>query len=145
MYVLTRSEHITETLYLKNKDGSVEAQIDVAVDIDTIAAEYIKKQEALIAAQRNLKNKQRIRNRESFEKAYQVYTRAITDLCEVVLGRENTTKILKFYENRYVEMLMQVIPFINERFTPAIYRSISERKNQLKKLNKRRFHGISVL
>lgn len=139
MYVISRSENIKETLCLKNKDGTTAAQIDVVVDIDTIAADYIKKRDILVAAEKSLKLAQKSGNSEGFKHAYGLYGSAIVDLCEVVFGKENTCKILEFYDNRYVEMLTQVIPFINERFTPAIYRAVGERKKQLKKLHRRRF------
>ena len=139
MYVIKRSENIKETLCLENKDGTIAAKIDVVVDVDTISADYIKKQDTLIAAQKAMKMAQKSGNNAGFKHSYELYAAAIVDFMGVVFGKENTCKILEFYDNRYVEMLMQVIPFIKEKFTPAIYRSVGERKKQLKNLRKRSF------
>lgn len=136
MYNLMRSVCITETLCLRNKDNTVAEEIKLLVDVDTIAADFITKQDTLLAARKSLKAAQKRGNERGFAQAYELYASAIVDFFEVVFGKENTCKILEFYDGRYVEMLMQVLPFINESFVPAVYRSIEYRKKQLKKLRR---------
>ncbi len=130
MYQLKRSEKITETFSLP--DGG--ELLEIVIDIDNIAGEFLARQDALTAAQKKLKESQRAGKRPDFSAAYQSYGAALIDLFELLFGRENTCKILEAYENKYIEMFLQVVPFLNERIVPAVQRSVKERKARMKKL-----------
>jgi len=47
-----------------------------------------------------------------------------------VIGKENTEILLKYYENNYMELLEQIVPFIEECVKPAMIAYI-EQKNKI--------------
>ena len=137
MYIVKRSEKITETLRLQADDGTTK-DIDITVDVDVIASEFVKRQAAFIAAQRRMIALQKSGRKAGFENAYIEYGSALIDFFTVVFGKENTLAIADFFENSYIEMMMQLFPFINERIAPAIKRSVGDTKKQLSKQWRRR-------
>lgn len=132
MYIVKRSEKITETLRLQADDGSTK-DIDIVIDVDLIASEFVKRREDFLSAQRKMLALQKAGRRNGFENAYIEYGKTLIDFFTVVFGKENTLTIADFFGDSYVEMMMQLFPFINEKITPAIKRSVGYTKKQLAK------------
>ena len=53
---------------------------------------------------------------------------AVVDLFEAVFGKEDTKTILDFYENRYVEMCQEVVPFITQIVIPEVRKIAKQNK-----------------
>lgn len=132
MYIVKRSEKITETLRLQADDGSTK-DIDIVIDVDLIGSEFVKRREDFLSAQRKMLALQKAGRRNGFENAYIEYGKTLIDFFTVVFGKENTLTIADFFGDSYVEMMMQLFPFINEKITPAIKRSVGYTKKQLAK------------
>ena len=49
----------------------------------------------------------------------------------LVFGEDGATKILKFYENNYFEMSMEVFPFIIDVVVPQIQKSLVAQRERL--------------
>ena len=60
------------------------------------------------------------------------YGEALHRVMVVLLGAENTEKIVSFYEGRYIEMTEQVFPFINAALVPRIEAAITDMSDRLK-------------
>ena len=75
---------------------------------DTVAWGFLQKYNALKAAHRKLRELQKNKKRADFEESAALYGSVVIDLLELVFGKENTSKILLFYENSYFEMVSQV-------------------------------------
>lgn len=133
MYKIKRSEKITETLGLTDENGTVVKTVDIVIDADLIAAEFVKKHKQFIAAQKRLTEAQKLGRKSGFEAAYIEYGSALIDFFCVVFGKEHTLEIADYFGDRYIEMMMQLFPFVNERIIPAIRRSVGYSKKQLKK------------
>ena len=129
MFQVTRKNRIKETVQLCNADGSVAEEINVDLNVDTIAARMNKAYEMLGIVQNQLQQDNNPANVEAFGKA-------VIAVFEVVFGDE-CEKILKFYENSYGEMLLDLFPFINDEIMPKIREASEQRKNQLKELANR--------
>lgn len=129
MYQVTRKNRIKETVQLCNADGSVAEEINVDLNVDTIAARMNKAYEMLGIMQNELQKDNNPANAEAFGKA-------VIAVFEVVFGDE-CQKILDFYENSYGEMLLDLFPFINDEIMPKIREASEQRKNQLKELANR--------
>ena len=129
MYQVTRKNRIKETVQLCNADGTVAQEINVDLNVDTIAARMNKAYEMLGMAQNQLQADNNPVNAETFGKA-------VIAVFEVVFG-DDCKKILEFYENSYTEMLLDLFPFINDEIMPRIREASQQRKNQLIELAKR--------
>ena len=129
MYQVTRKNRIKETVQLCNADGTVAQEINVDLNVDTIAARMNKAYEMLGMAQNQLQADNNPVNAETFGKA-------VIAVFEVVFG-DDCKKILEFYENSYGEMLLDLFPFINDEIMPKIREASQQRKNQLVELAKR--------
>ena len=132
MYIVKRSEKITETLQLQVNDGT-KKNIDITVDVDLIASEFVKRREIFLSAQRKMIALQKAGRKDGFENTYIEYGEALIDFFAVVFGKENTLAIADFFDDSYIEMMIQLFPFINERIVPAIKRSVGYTKKQLAK------------
>lgn len=130
MYQVKRQNRIKETVQLCHADGTVAEEINVDLNVDTIAARMNKAYEMLGMAQNQLQADSSPVNAETFGKA-------VIAVFEVVFGEDGCKRILDFYENSYTEMLLDLFPFINDEIMPKIRAASAQRKNQLVELAKR--------
>ena len=135
-YQIKRTRKIAEDLELCNENGEVEVTLHINLDCDAIAPLFRKKQLALIDAQKNLKNIQKMGVQADLNIAYEIYGRAVVDMFETTLGVENTKRVVDFFNGNYIEMCTQVVPFISEIIIPSIQKSISDKHKQMKNLHK---------
>lgn len=137
-YQVTRSKRITETLELTDANGIVVNSINVNLDADAVCTAFRKKQIAIIDAERRLKDVQRKGSQADLDAAYEAYGDAMLNIFELIFGDEGTKKILEFYENNYVEMGLQIVPFIREIVIPKLDDALKSHKRQMKNLYKSR-------
>ncbi len=135
-YQVKRTRKVIEDLELCNENEEVEVTLHINLDCDAVAPLFRKKQVALIDAEKNLKNIQKMGNQADFNTAYEIYGRALTDIFEVSLGVENTKIVLDFFHKNYIEMCTQIVPFIAEIIVPAIQAAIADKQKQMKNLHK---------
>ena len=135
-YQIRRTKKFTDTLELLGKNGAVEKSLSVEIDLDAVSRNYRKTLVALSDAELSLKKAQAEKNVEIFDAAYIAYGYSIIALFELTLGKENTVEILNFFENRYTEMALQIIPYISEVITPLISDVIKQKKREMKRINR---------
>ena len=127
MYKLQRKERVFEQLELSNADGSLYKVIDVDLDADTTVKNISEKQIALINAQKQLQTADATNTTKTLE----LIGKVTVDLFEAIFGTENTQDILKFYENKPVEMCRDILPFITEVIIPQVRKTASDNKKNL--------------
>lgn len=121
-YQIIRKSKITEELELCRADGTVAERLTVDIDIDSIGARVYKAYENMAIAQLDLQKDKR--NVEAFG-------RAVLNLFVVIFGEDGANRIAAFYENKEGEMLLDLIPFINNVVMPQVSAASAHRKQQL--------------
>lgn len=137
-YQIRRTRKFADVLELCGDNGAVERSLNIEIDLDAVSKDFRKTLLAVEESERTLKKLQSEGNAEAFDEAYCTYGSAVIGLFELTLGKENTKEILDFYENRYTEMSLQVVPYIVNVIIPLIGDTIKQKKRELKQLNRRR-------
>lgn len=123
MYELKRRKPITLQLKVGDKI------LDVVIDPQAILREYNSCKTKLIALQ--AEREQVLADPASLDDYEVEYGKAIYALTELLLGTENTKLILEFYENRYVEMVEDVIGFLVEEIMPTLDAALAEKRKRM--------------
>lgn len=131
-YQAKRKKQYKEEFQLVEEDGTVVQTLQVSLDADSMVRKLSEKHAALVRALQDVKKVQ-----ES-EKGLEVLGNVVTDMFEAVFGAEDTKTILKFYDNRYVEMCQEVVPFITTVVIPEV-RKIAQanKKDTLSQYNRK--------
>lgn len=130
-YQITRKNRIKEELQLCNEDGSVALSVQVDLNTDEMGLAAAKAWERLgiatVAAQKD----------PEAAETEQAYGDAVLALFAVIFGEEQTNKILKFYEDRLAEMLLDLAPFVEDEIMPKVEAAREARKAQFLALGRR--------
>lgn len=120
-YQIKKADKITEDLELLDKDNNVTLIVHVDIEVGKIAKEYRQIQVELANTQKLAEN--------GDEQAIESFGNIVIKLFICLFGDENTQKILEYFENDYMEMAVQCMPFISDVVQPAIEKySCSKRK-----------------
>ena len=126
MYTIQRkNKHIREELELLSIDGTEKMNVTVDLDIDQIAARMAKAYELMGMLQNELKKDPK--NPATME----AFGQAVIEIFKIIFGEDQAGDILKFYENDYTEMLVDLFPFINDQVMPQIKAASRQRREQL--------------
>ena len=132
-YQIKRSNRVTEDLELVESDGTVAKTLHIDVDIDAITAHFRAEYNDLINAERAVKAAQKAGvSEQNFQEIYAEYGRAIIAILKTVFGEGNTLEILEFYEDNYIEMSVQIFPFISDVIVPKIRETVENSKIQIR-------------
>lgn len=130
-YQAKRHKRFQEDFELVGVDGKVAHTLHVDLDADDmipkINRKYIALTKALAETERLKKNSN---DAGEVQQCFEVLGRAVVDLIEAVFGEEDVRTIVEFYENRYIEMTQEVLPFISGVVIPRM----TEIRNENKKL-----------
>ncbi len=129
-YQAKRSKKLTKEFQLVDKNGNVAKTLIVKLDADDMVAKIHRKYTELCKALAEATEmKRKARNAEEISNCIEVLGRAVISMFEAVFGEEDTKIIVEFYENRYMEMCKEVVPFIKNVVIP--------RANKIKKMNQK--------
>lgn len=131
-YQFTRTKKLEDTIELVNESGGSET-MRVSLDLDTVARVFLQKYNTFAATHRKLRELQKNKKKADFDQVAALYGSVVIDLLELTFGKENASKILIFYENRYFEMVQQIMPYITGRVLPEIREALKQQKNRLKR------------
>ncbi len=132
-YRIHRSNKVVEDLELTESDGTVVKTLHIDVDIDAIAAQFRAQYNDLIKAERAVKAAQQAGvSEENFQALYTDYGEAIITILKTVMGEDNTLEVLEFYEDNYIEMSLQIFPFVADVIIPKIRDTVTASKQQIK-------------
>jgi hypothetical protein len=123
MYELKRSNDgkLTEELKLG------ELILTIEIDVEKVAREYRSKQLELIEAKKLTDISD-----DSLDAKYEQLGNAVISVFNLIFGYGNTEKILQFYENNYAEMLIEVMPYIQNDLVPKITQKAQQMKSNVK-------------
>ena len=133
MYQIKRN-HIVEELEIE--DNGKKLQINVDINVDSMLKAYNKAQYKIAQASINAK---KAAEDKDIERAEEAMGNAVLGLFEVIFGAEQTQKIIEFYDNKALEMLGDIAPFISEVVSPRFKEAqdrISESYRQVSKRGK---------
>lgn len=124
-YQAKRKKLYTEDFELAEEDGTVIHTLHVALDPDSMAKKLSEKHMALVKALQDVKA---IDVQTVPGEALEAVGAAVKDILEAVFGVDDTGKIMGFYDNRYMEMCTEVMPFVTTTVIPAVRRMAQENK-----------------
>ncbi|MCI8361323.1 MAG: hypothetical protein HFE86_08325 [Clostridiales bacterium] len=144
-YQIGRTTPIIEDLELIDQDGRVCETLHVEIDADRMAQEFNRRYNDIIRAELELKRlrasdlqragKTDIAAPETqgspIDAALRAYGNASAALCGLVFGEEGAQRLLTFYENRYTELLTEVLPFITQVVAPRIRQATADKQRRL--------------
>ncbi len=115
---------VKEKINLVDEDGNIVKTIDIDFDIDEKTKAFNKANNAIIAAEQVLKE-------DVSEAAQEQYGNAIIAILNVIFGEAGANEVLAFYENRYIEMSEELLPFIANVFIPEMRKRSEEKQKKL--------------
>lgn len=116
----------TESLELVNEEGVTEKVITVRLDKAGLAMKASKK---YVEIQRLQAMAGKARGKENAEELVTELGQAVIGFFEIIFGEEDTKVILEFYEGNYIEMALEVMPFIQEKILPTV-RAIAQQNRR---------------
>lgn len=116
----------TESLELVNEEGVTEKVITVRLDRAGLAMKVSKK---YVEIQRLQAMAEKARGKENAEELVTKLGQTVIDFFEIIFGEEDTKAILEFYEGNYIEMALEVMPFIQEKVLPTV-RAIAQQNRR---------------
>lgn len=116
----------TESLELVNEEGVTEKVITVRLDRAGLAMKASKK---YVEIQRLQAMAEKARGKENAEELVTKLGQTVIDFFEIIFGEEDTKAILEFYEGNYIEMALEVMPFIQEKVLPTV-RAIAQQNRR---------------
>lgn len=114
MYKIVRNR-ITEELEIE--DNGTTLHLDVDISADEILKRYNQAQYAIAKANEAVKN---AATDDEIGKAMEQLGVAVLTLFEVIFGENQTEQIVDFYQNRTLEMLGDIAPFISDVIAPKV-------------------------
>ena len=125
---------MVEDLQIEDNGKTLDLKVDI--NVDSILQQYNKAQYRIAQASQAAKEAV---NEKDMEKVEEEMGNAIFGLFEVVFGQDQTQKIIEFYDNKALEMLGDIAPFITDVVAPKIQeaqQAIEERYKQVSKRGK---------
>ena len=130
-YQLRKKKHINKQLELLDAKGKVEKKLVVDIIVDDFRNRYpkvmadVKKAEAMLDAKGDTDVEAVV--------ASQIALKAVFVL---VFGEIQTREFLEYYENRYSEAFLDVIPFITDEIIPEVNKAVEEENNRIQSIMK---------
>ena len=127
-YQAKRKKLYTEEFELIEEDGTVVHSLHVALDPDSMAKNLSEKHMALVKVMQEMKD---VNVKSAPGEALETMGTAVIDILEAVFGVDNAAIIVEFYNNRYVEMCTEVMPFVTGTVIPEVRRMAQENKKAI--------------
>lgn len=131
MYKIKRN-HLVEDLQIEDNGKTLDLKVDI--NVDTILKQYNRAQYRIAQASQAAKEAV---NEKDMEKVEEEMGNAIFGLFEVVFGQDQTQKIVEFYDNKALEMLGDIAPFITDVVAPKIQEAQQAIEDRYKQVSKR--------
>ena len=120
-YQLKKKKHIIKQLELLDENNKPEMTLNVDIVVDDFRSRYPVIKERVIKAQQMLDE-----NGDSDTEAIAASQIAMKAVFVLVFGEMQTRRFLEYYQNRYTEAFMDVIPFITEEVIPEVNKAVSD-------------------
>lgn len=126
MAQLKRKKHIIKTLDLLNDEGKVEKTLSVDIVVDDFRNRYPKVMAEVKKAQAMLDE-----SGDDNPDAVVAAQIAVKAVFVLVFGEIQTREFLEYYENRYSEAFLDVIPFITDEIMPEVKKAVEMENNRI--------------
>lgn len=126
---LRKKKHINKTLELLDENGNIEKKLIVDIVVDDFRNRYPRIKADIEKAQEMLEA-----NGENDTDAIVASQMAVKAMFVLVFGEVQTREFLEYYENRYTEAFVDVIPFITDEIIPEVNKAVE--------IENRRISGI---
>lgn len=142
-----RSRTFRDDFELVDENGNVVHTIHVSLDADDMTVKISRKYTALVRAMsETTEMKRKAESAEELENCMEKLGQAVIDMLEAVFGEEDTKIIVEFYENRYIEMSREVLPFISQVVIPRMQELAAEnRKSIRQKYNRKTRRRLGLI
>ena len=131
-YQAKRSKKYVEDFELVDAEGNIKHTLHISLDADDMTVKINRKYVALTRAlSKTTEAKRKVETAEDLQGVFETLGNAMVDLLQAVFGEENAKILLDFYEDSYIEMSREVLPFISNVVIP---RMIEIRKDNQKAL-----------
>lgn len=131
-YQAKRSKIYVEDFELVDAEGNIKHTLHISLDADDMTVKINRKYVALTRAlSETTEAKRKVETAEDLQGVFETLGNAMVDLLQAVFGEENAKILLDFYEDSYIEMSREVLPFISNVVIP---RMIEIRKDNQKAL-----------
>lgn len=131
MYQIKRSRIVEQ---LEIDDNGNKVVLDVDISAEQSLREYNQAQYAIAQAQQAA---QKAKDDKDLAAAEQSMGDAILALFKVIFGQAQTDQILSIYDNRPLEMLGDIAPFIADVVAPRIQEAQQRIQERYKQVSKR--------
>ena len=130
-YQIQKKRHINKKLDLLGNDGKVEKTLKVDIVVDDFRNRYPVVMANVRKAQEMLDT-----SGENDAEAIVASQIAVKAVFVLVFGEVQTREFLKYYENRYAEAFLDVIPFITEEIMPEVNKAVNEENMRIQSVMK---------
>lgn len=121
-YQAKRKKIYEEEFQLAEEDGTVVHTLHVSLDADSMVKKLSEKQIELIHALNSVKEA------KADAEGMEILGNTVIAMMEAVFGVDDAKVILDFYNNRYIELCNEVVPFITDVVIPEVRKIASQNK-----------------
>lgn len=127
MYTLTQNTTFEDQIELKKNDGTSEI-LDIHL---ALSPKMIKQYRDLQIRLTQLQKK--AQENPSDMTMIAETGKAVVDIFSLLLGEENCKKVIAFYSDDFMQMMMDLFPYIQNEIVPKFQQLAKQRKQALKK------------
>lgn len=141
-YQAKRQQTYTEEFELVNEAEGVEHTLRVSIDPGNMVEKISRQYMELLRVQSEVAS---ISPEDKGELigAYRKLGEAVVAILKSVFGDEDTETILQFYNNRYNEMVLEVLPFVTDIVLPKLREITQENRKAIQqKYNRKQRRGL---
>lgn len=121
-YQAKKRKRFVESFELIDENGNLFKTLHVELDADDMVTKINRKYTALCQVlKETTEAKRKSQSNEEIQGCIETLGNAVIHLFEAVFGVEDTKTIVEFYDNRYIEMCNEVVPFITKFVIPRLY------------------------
>lgn len=132
MYQIKR-KHIVEDLEIEDNGKTLKLSVDI--NVDSMLKAYNNAQYKIAQASNAAKAAAGDKDMSACEEAM---GDAVLSLFEVIFGQEQTRQIIEFYDNKSLEMLGDIAPFITDVIAPRFKEAQDRIAESYRQVNKRK-------
>ena len=132
MYQIKR-KHIVEDLEIEDNGKTLKLSVDI--NVDSMLKAYNSAQYKIAQASNAAKAAAGDKDMSACEEAM---GDAVLSLFEVIFGQEQTRQIIEFYDNKSLEMLGDIAPFITDVIAPRFKEAQDRIAESYRQVNRRK-------
>lgn len=123
MYKITKgANRIEKDLEIVTSGGEEIAVLHVSISMREMETRVAKAYEVMSIARAELQKK---------PDAVEAYGKAVIAFMQTIFGDEQTAQLLEIYESDYTQMLLDVVPFIQDEIMPALKAVSTQTKERM--------------